>query len=163
MKPTVAIVALSALALTACGGGDSKEASSPSKSTTASSSTAPACKALSPSTPDSRAAAGAKLDGGLKVAAVQEIASSADAAKRDVIVRVCGASTTGDELKAQAQKIGLALKGASDATSIASVRVTNLDKPGDEKARLRSEDFQVETYEGAEGTERATWKTADES
>ena len=121
------------------------------------------CKALSAATPDAKAAAAVKLTGGLMVTDVQEMPSSDDKSKRDVTVRVCGASTTGDALKAEAQKIGAALKKASDAKTISSLRVTNLDKPDDAKARVRCEDFQMNTFEGAVGTEVATWKTSDEN
>ena len=114
------------------------------------------------STPDSKAATSATLSGGLKVSQVQEVANSSDKSMRDVTVRVCGAPTTGDSLKSEANKIAKALKSVGDAKTIATIHVTNTSGSGD-SARVRCEDFQMNTFDGAAGVETATWKTADES
>ena len=162
MKRTTVIAALALAPLTACGGSADKAASPATAPTSTSPASAP-CKAISPTTAAAKSAAPVKLASGLTVTAVQEVASTDDKSKHDVIVRVCGAPTAGDALKAQAQKIGAALKKANDAKSISSVRVTNIDKPDDQKARVRCDDFQMNAFAGADGTELATWKTADES
>ena len=159
MKKLALLTALPLLALTACGGDSSDPASSTTSS--ASSSTA-ACQEAKASSADAKAAMTAKLSGGLKVADVQEVENSANKTMRDVTVRLCGASTSGDALKAEANKIGKALKSAENASAISMVRVTNTAVEGP-KARVRCEDFQANTFEGAAGVENATWKTADES
>ena len=160
MKKLALLTALPLLALTACGGDSSNSASSTTSSV--SSSTA-ACQEAKASSPDAKAAMAAKLSGGLKVMDVQTIENRANKTMRDVTVRLCGASTSGDALKTEANKIGAAMKKAPDAATIASLRVTNMNKLDDLKARVRCEDFQINTFEGAAGVENATWKTADES
>ena len=160
MKKLAALTALPLLALTACGGDSSDSASSTTSSV--SSSTA-ACQEAKASSPDAKAAMTAKLSGGLKVMDVQTVENSANKTMRDVTVRLCGASTSGGALKTEANKIGAAMKKAPDAATIASLRVTNMNKLDDLKARVRCEDFQINTFEGAAGVENATWKTADES
>lgn len=163
MKKLAALAALPLLALTACSSGSSDSASPPTSTTSSVSSSTAACREAKASSPDAKAAMTAKLSGGLKVMDVQTIENRANKTMRDVTVRLCGASTSGDALKTEANKIGAAMKKAPDAATIASLRVTNMNKLDDLKARVRCEDFQINTFEGAAGVENATWKTADES
>lgn len=162
MKKLAALAALP-LALTACSSGSGDSASPPPSTTSSAASSTAACREAKASSPDAKAAMTAKLSGGLKVMDVQTIEDRADKTMRDVTVRLCGASTSGDALKTEANKIGAAMKKAPDAATIASLRVTNMNKLDDPKARVRCGDFQINTFEGAAGVENATWKTADES
>lgn len=84
----------------------------------------------------------------------------------DVVVRLCGNSAQGDELKRQANKIAYAMKKSQGAKAVKSLRVSNYTsgEPSD-AAKLRSDDFQMNTYEPGldEGVALSAWKTADQS
>lgn len=162
MNRRIALAATPLILLAACSsGGGSSEPSSSSSTTSATRSVA-SCHPTTPSTSTAKAAAAAKLSNGLKVTSVQETASSTDKSLRDVIVRVCGATTKGDDLKKQANAIAKSMKSAADAKTIASIRVTNVDAGDDPAGRVRCDDFQLNTFDGTAGTEIATWKTAAE-
>lgn len=161
------------LALGACGGGDSS--SSPSSTSSAKSKASSVTSAAkssacggesAESSPMAQAAKKAAKAEGFTVVSFAALTATDEDSTKNVAIRVCGKPSQGDALKKDANKIAYAMKSSFDAKEIRDVRLTNVTtgkQPG-AAARLRSEDFQANTYapDLDEGVALAAWKTADE-